>query len=244
MTDKLNTPISYVDDSGRFLGITTKLLTNEQLTSIYDTYQQSQVGGASYEGSLYNYSVFIPHEIYDLATINNYSILIQEPNYYKDALEIPVFEYVCQIDNSEDVLIGDNILQQHDNCIYFYFYNTGSNLNQNNVDSTNRFEKLPYQDTYRQYKSVDIAYDNADDPKIKVTLYGFTNYFVDTGHWTNDIAPTAVPINTDIAVFRRAFNPTTLESIIELMFIIKNVPASAVDSNQAINLMINHYKLK
>ena len=245
MTDKLNTPISYVDDSGRFLGITTKLLTNEQLTSIYDTYQQSQAGGSSYDGSLYNYSVFIPHEIYDLATINNYSILIQEPNYYKDALEIPVFEYVCQIDDSEDVLIGDNILQQHDGFVYFYFYNTGSNLNQNNVDSTNRFEKLPYQDTYRQYNSAEISVNTSDAiPKLEIVLYGYTQYNLDTNNWSNDIAPSAIPINTDIAVFRRVFNPTTLESIIELMFIIKNVPASAVDSNQAINLMINHYKLK
>lgn len=238
----INTPISYVDDNGQFESIELLFLTPDKLDENINEYKDF-VGYGSDFTRIYNASCFIDNILFSFSEYNC-DIIIEEDRYDKDAIEVPVFEYVLQIGDSEDVLIGDNVLQQHDGFVYFYFYNTGSNLNQNNVDSTNRFEKLPYQDTYRQYKSVDIAYDNADDPKLKVTLYGFTNYFMDTNNWTNDISPTAVPTNTDIAVFRRAFNPTTLESIIELMFIIKNVPASAVDNNQAINLMINHYKLK
>ena len=241
-TISINTPISYVDDNGKFESIELLFLTPTKLDENIREYKDF-IGYGSDDTPIYNASCFIDNILFSFSE-SNCDIYIEEPRYNKDPLEVPVFEYVLQIGDSDNVLIGDNILQQYNGYKYFYFYKTGSNLNQNNVDSTNTFFKVQNQNAYRQNNSAVIEYDDVDNPKLKVTLYGHTTYYVDNGNWYNDIAPTTVPTNTDIAVFRRAFNPTTLESIIELMFIIKNVPASAVDNNQAINLMINYYKLK
>ena len=40
----------------------------------------------------------------------------------KDALEVPVIEYCCQVEDGDDVVVGDRILMEYDNCAYLYAF--------------------------------------------------------------------------------------------------------------------------
>lgn len=239
MTDTVNVPISYVDDKGNFLGISIKLLTNEQITKVYNIYQESSAGGSNYNGCLYNYSVFIPSEIYEWLGTNDYEILISEPNYKKDVLEVPVFEYVCQIDDSEDVLIGDNILQQYDGYIYFYSYVVGDNLNQNNVTTTNSVSYDSVNGVYFINNASAFSYDSTNR-ELSVSIWNKCEY--DPIAYTLEYGTRNSYTNgKDYAVFRHAYNVNTGEEIIDLMLIAKKVPHSGTEN---LVLKVNHYKLK
>ena len=245
MTDELNTPISYVDENGKVKGIDVLFCTNEQLTTIYEEYQAQQTGGDEYDGSLYNYSVFIPADIYN-AALNNHSIYISEENYYKDATEVPVFEYVCQIDDSEDILIGDNILKQYAGYLYFYSFVVGENLTQNNVADTNTFIGITTPLGFRQNNSAEISYETyQDDRFIYIKIYNYTQYEIETGTFTNGQAGNFHNyLNKDIAIFRRAYNIQTAESYDDLILIAKKIKANISVDGTTLVLRINHYKLK
>ena len=46
--------------------------------------------------------------------------VIDEPNYEKDAIEVPVFEYSLQLGDTKDVEVGDNILKNNVGMLSFY----------------------------------------------------------------------------------------------------------------------------
>lgn len=124
MTDVVNTPISYVDDQGKVKGIEIAMCNNDQLMTIWQNYQEEMETQYSYNyaGALYNYSVFIPSNVYNAAKANC-DFEINEQSYNKDAIEVPVFEYCCQFDDSDNVIIGDNILEyEEDDLAYIYEY--------------------------------------------------------------------------------------------------------------------------
>ena len=243
--DTINIPISYVDAKGEIEHIYIKLCDNEQLTTIYDYYKSTH-GGDAWKGSLYNYSCFIPSEIYEGLTPSDYTMLISEPYYRKDAIEVPVFEYACQVDDSNEVLIGDNILTQHDNCIYFYHYIVGNNLTQDNViDGTSiEHESIQYPNRYKMDDSATINYVSVDYLKmLEINLYNYTQYDSDTNTWT-DYVKNNINANKDLAIFRHSYNLATGEELVELMFIAKNISQSAIDQNdKTLMLVLNHYKL-
>ncbi|MBR1985026.1 MAG: hypothetical protein IKA31_04720 [Clostridia bacterium] len=243
LTDTLNTPISYVDTKGETNGISIYYCTNEQLTTIYAEYQDEQGYGSNTDVSLYNYSVFIPKDIYDKAA-NSHKIFINESQYNKDALEVPVFEYACQVDDSEDVLIGDNILFQYDsNHIYFYHYIVGDNLTQNNVYDTKRIEPRVSPTGFAMYDCVKINRSSllGGGYELLVYLYESAQYNVE-----NDIcnygAEDTFADGKDYAVFRHALDLTTGEEKIDLMFIAKKVKTNQQIPN-LLEIKINHYKL-
>lgn len=242
--DLVNTPISYVDYNGQIEHIYIKLCDNEQLTSIYDYYQDTH-GGSSWNGSLYNYSCFIPSDIYEGLGSSDYTMLISEPYYNKDAIEVPVFEYGCQIEDSNEVLIGDNILTQHENCIYFYHYIYADNLTQDTAIDTTTIGQLSNPVRYRVYSSAKIEYESIDtDLKVlKVKLYAYTTYNRETDTWS-DYAQINIPEDKDLAIFRHSYNLVTGEELVELMFIAKKVPPSVISENgKTLTLTLNHYKL-
>lgn len=244
--DTINIPISYVDANGKIEHIYIKLCDNEQLTTIYDYYKSSH-GGDAWKGSLYNYSCFIPSEIYEGLGANDYTMLISEPYYRKDAIEVPVFEYACQVDDSNEVLIGDNILTQHENCIYFYHYIVDDNLTQDNVIDTTHITEPTIQNPYR-YKmdySATISYQSFDTnlKTLQVRLYNYTQYDRDSNRWT-DYLENDIPTERDIAIFRHSYNLVTGEELVELMLIAKNVPSSIISgSGKVLTLKLNHYRL-
>lgn len=248
LTDTLNTPIQYTDENGKVLGIDILLCSNEELTTIYDEYQSEQTGGSSYNQSLYSYSVFIPEDIYTKA-LDDYSIRINEENYKKDAIEVPVFEYACQIEDSENVLLGDAILTQRPNMFYFYSFVVGDNLNQNNVDDTNTFLQTTNPLGFLQSHGASIEYEelSANTRILKIKLYSYQRYNIDIGDFQNGPATDILQyINKDIAIYRRTFDPRTAQTIAdELLFIARKIPTSSVSlDGETLTLILNHYKLK
>lgn len=244
LTDTLNTPISYVDNDGKLKGLDILLSTNNQVTNIYNEYQNNN-GGSNWKGSLYNYSVFIPHEIYDAAVQSlGHDIRITEEYYMKDALEVPVFEYVLQIGDSEQVLIGDNILCQYSNCLYFYSYvlgNEGQMFNQNNVLNTNELQDVTSPIGWRIFNGCTIG--TVSGGKLRITLKNYARYDVETGLWSYGGNVNATP-NRDIAIFRTSLDLTTGQVVADdLILIARNVPSSAIDGAK-IDLIGNYYKLK
>lgn len=246
LTDALNTPISYVDTFGKVLGIDILYCTNEQITTTYQEYIDEESGG-SYEGSLYNYSVFIPEEIYT-KSLNNHEIRISEDSYKKDALEVPVFEYACQIDDSDDVLIGDSILTQHDGCIYFYTYVTGDNLTQNNVEDTQTYQLLGIFPNWTIIfnRGARIKYSETGNKRLEIDIYESTLYILSSKTWTYGSKRT-IPVGRDLAIFRHALKIDTTQGTVtdtsELVLIAKNIKNTSVDPFQSLRLILNHYKL-
>ena len=238
LTDNLNTPIEYTDKNGKVDTIDILMCTNQQLTTIYNEYQFEQQGGDSYDGLLYNYSVFIPADIYNKA-LDNYSIRIEEDSYQKDATEVPVFEYACQVEDSNDVLIGDNILSQHPGFIYFYSYVFGENINQNNAFTTTRVANDG--SIYEISLGCEISYDDYTN-EVKVGLYNKVDYNRASNTWLNGQKVTFRE-GDDYAFFRHAYNLETGEEIVELLFIAKKVDSDYIDENDKLILKVNHYKL-
>lgn len=247
LTDAINTPISYVDEKGKLLGIDILLCNEEQIVYIYDEYQNDN-GGSSWVGSLSNYSVFIPEDIYNYAYQgNNYEIRINEQNYKKDAIEVPVFEYVCQIGDSEYVLIGDNILNKHPNCLYFYSYEIGTNLNENNAVCSHNVSAIssPYNGwSVDNGVTINTINDVQTRKMLEVRLFSSESYDVTNAEWHDgSLVLAGYTLNKDLAIFRHALDLTTGQVIAtELMFIAKKVPGHHAIANR-VRLEINYYKL-
>lgn len=239
--DIINTPISYVDDDGKVENIDLLLCSNEQLTDIYNEYQNETAYTGNTSVSLYNYSVFIPKEIYEKALLNH-NIKISEPSYKKDAIEVPVFEYACQIEDSNDVLIGDNILAQHSGFIYFYTYimaDEGQTFTQENAP-------LPPSISYSTvYDAVKFSYLETSASKyLDFEIYERATY--DSGSNAMNYAggPLQFTKGRDYAIYRIAKNFATGEEKKELMLIIHKLPDDGLYTNECVRLTINHYKLK
>lgn len=247
MTDTLNTPISYVDDKGEFASIFIEFCNNEQVTSIYDDYQEEE-GGSSFTGSLYNYSCFIPEDIFD-AAVNNKTFQIVEANYFKDALEVPVFEYVCQVDDSEDVIIGDNFLKQRQNCRYLYSYVIGSEgetLTPDTVSTSNVIEYRSSDDSYKINSGCHITL--IDLPSlarmVNIRFLTLVRVYPDNHKGFGNDIDMAQYEGRDVAVFRHWYNLDTSEQGYDLLFIAHKIPYDHIQNTSRVNLEINHYKLK
>ena len=247
MVDTLNTPISYVDTKGKCSSIFIEFCSNEQITSIYNTYQNDH-GGQSFTGSLYNYSVFIPEEIFD-AAVENHTFQIIEANYLKDPLEIPVFEYVCQVDDSNDVLIGDDFLKQRPNCRYLYSYvigGEGQTLKPETVVSNDVIEHRISDDSYKINNGCNITLVEAEGFARMVNIRFLTLVRVypnNTKGFGNDVDMTQYE-GRDVAVFRHWYNLDTQQQGYDLLFIARKIPSDHIQNTSRVNLEINHYKLK
>ena len=238
-TDDLNTPISYVDSKGEVKDIAIKFCNNEQLTTAYDEYLQQQSGGSTYEGSLYNYSCFIPQAIYENIGVGEYTFIIEENNYNKDAIEVPVFEYACQIEDSEDVLIGDNIFpSQKGNVIYMYSFVMGEHLNQNNSLPSNHITYNENNNTATLQNAVKF---NIVDNNLNVRLISERYYYTDDMNF-GEYDSVAFEQNKDYAIFRHTFDlATNQETNVELVMVLKKV--QPISLNTLVQLVINHWKL-
>lgn len=244
--DSLNTPISYTDSKGEVEDFELYFETNEQLTQIYYNYQISQTGGSSYTGNLYNYSPFIPKDIYDGAYVNH-DIKIEENGYAKDALEVPVFEYSCQIGDNENVLIGDNILMKRQNTVVMYSFYTDNDLNQ--YAATPR-HIVRNGDVLTLTNSANIIFQNAlpspalEYNNLRIALYDQEQYDIEENTYNYGTRLNIPNDGVDIAIFKHSYNIETNEEIVELMFIAKKVTSDKLISQNTLILAINHYKLK
>lgn len=246
-TDTLNTPISYVDENGRFKDIDILLCSTEQIMGTYYQYKEDnsgESGYSSYTGSLYNESIFIPADIYnDAYSTGNYKIRILEENYNKDALEVPVFEYAVQADDTTDVLIGDGIFAHHNgNYVYLYSYNYGQNLVQENVSPQSHIIIDGRNASINN--SADITNFGSNWGYLLVKLYE-SNEFTRTSFSFENGTQQAFTQGIDYAFFRHVLNLTTMEEeSVELLFIAKKIPSDALsNANKELTICLNHYKL-
>ena len=247
----INTPISYVDENGECQGFRLNFLKNEDAMRVWDTYLSSQSSVSGYAtfvnrgGTLYNMSVFIPSTVYSYAR-SNATMIIDENDYYKDATEVPVFEYGCQVEDTKEVIVGDNIFTQYSKeYIYFYSYVKGTNLNQENVQPSEHISAVTNPIGFRLFHTATFEYvGTSTNKRLKVQLHSYTRYDVDAfQNWSygpqEDISPFY-----DYAIFRHAYNLRTGEEIVDLMLICKNVPNTTPPlSSGILTLEINHYKL-
>ena len=105
----VNTPISYVDEFGEFISIELRFVDKNQLFKAYNIISQEGEFASSYINSY----VSVPIDVwtYINENITRYDIAIDEPNYKKDGLEVPFFEYVCQVANNENIIVGEDLLK-------------------------------------------------------------------------------------------------------------------------------------
>lgn len=254
--DTVNTPIQYTDEYGKVKGFDIVFCSDSAIATIYSSYEQANSSVEHYydwkgnAGSLYNYSIFIPQEIYDTAisSISTFqSMRINETNYNKDPIEVPVFEYACQIGDSLDCLIGDNILLQEENCDYVYSYQTGQNLTQENVVSLGNAIVTYGILQVNNGCQITLTHSVVPIPLTRLsylTLNFYTNqsFSTNTNSLTNGTLVN-VPTNVDIAIFRHSYNKVTHAINKELMFICKNVTSDKLVNSTTLRLQLNHYKL-
>lgn len=231
--DSINTPVSYTDSKGEIKDIDICYCTPSQLLSNYlDLAEQGHV--------------FISQTTYD-NSVNNCDFAINYPNYYKDALEIPFIEYSCQIDDTDNVLIGENILDintQSDSYLYSYVYATKGVANQNNAMSFYDPSNVWYDwdnGYWRIYNLID--FNTLTQNQVKVRLF-------ESGICTRkppriSLNGSALAIDTtkDLLIFRTKTLDTQIQKT-ELVMILRNTDlAENIDLN-VIDLYANHYKIR
>ena len=130
--------------------------------------------------SIYNASVFIPQDIFDYFNPRNtYDFRIHEQEYYKDALEVPVFEYSCQVDDTENVIVGENILNKGNDeifCLYSYILTFDNAYDDNNYMNLSNY--IPTIDVNPQNQAqhtnavrFDFSHLNDNIPYFTLKLY-------------------------------------------------------------------------
>ena len=134
-SDKVSTPISYVDQNG-FVKSFELLITNQSNITLDN------------DNSMLTNRVFISDTFYNLNKNNGYLALIDELEYEKDPTEVPVFEYACQLGNSDNVIVGENLLAYEEGATYLYGYvlRDYNTTTENNAEiyATNDIEFVPF----------------------------------------------------------------------------------------------------
>ena len=144
---------------------------------------------------------------------------MNESDYDKDPIEVPVFEYACQIDDSEDIIVGENIFsvgEANEFYLYAMILVDKDTINEYNFKSLlNRIE-MPTQ-TYESDNSLRVGLSSTtnnkvvefsfinDDTKLKLTYKMSCSFNATTGI-SNGYSPTNSPVNSyqnkDIVVYK------------------------------------------
>lgn len=157
----INTPVSYVDQKGELNNINISFVRGTNVSDVYNDYTD----GVGYdESSLFDGSVFLDTdgEIFSLA--EHYSDFeITATDYNKDALEVPVFEVSYQIISSDDVIVGENIFDNHegeDVVIMYGWWETTQNVNEHNALHIAQNELLASDGRFEMEQGCEIRYNN------------------------------------------------------------------------------------
>ena len=263
--DAVNTPIQYTDDKGRVMAFTISMMNNTNLKKVWDGYKadKEQQYSTTYSDPLYNRCVFIPTELFDMS-VSYADYLITDFEYEKDAVEVPIFEYMCQVDDSDDVTIGENILANNEDD-YCYFYEAVfvpkrivNNNNWNLYFDQNRIQK------YQQYLTISDA--NENDKKVVdisfngayISLRFYNSTSIDTTKLTKEDnvivdMKSLMSDDTDLMIVRYAVpkgytlsQNTYVENVkTDLMFILRNPKNFAyLPLFNILVIATNHYKLR
>lgn len=326
-----NVPISYVDDSGKFKGITLQMVSKEKINELYDNISIDENNVAMYSSHVFvgetfyngkytptpttenkteiwesdstgyarveyqfqkperyisgsmtvdNFMIsdedgnYLPSAtaqvnsitetddyidiVIDVNTGLNYSIgsigfrlnyqyggqvyqgaidikdyEIKELDYNKDAIEVPVFEYILQLGDTEEVEIGERILDTNSGLLQMYTCeirnpNTITQLNASKVfsgleisgDTLSGDDNYDRQVSIADTSAVDISFEeNNTIMRIKVYLtqealfYG--NSDQEFAYQETQVSPTQVPksslIGKDIVIYKNVINSMTYD---------------------------------
>ena len=202
---------------------------------------------------------------------DNCDFKITETDYKKDALEVPVFEYCCQIDDTSNVEIGEDILENEDAMIVIYDYVVVNKNKATKLNASKFFHELdyagdPYVDDIYSYvmevyaNGVDFQFDNNTQLKMKfyadqTLTYYFNNeknQFVLDSRTLSSQASANQLKNKDIIIYKHLIKSMTYDSVEEeatinydskLVMIIHGAPDSLF-TNDELAIKINHYRLK
>ena len=215
----VNTPISYVDDYGEFISIELRFLDKNQLFGAYKTLSSDGVYASSY----LNTYVSVPLSIwtYINADSTRYDMAIDELNYDKDGLEVPFFEYACQVCDTNNVVCGEDLLNGEtptDGYTFIYGYAI-TDIAKITEDNAEMFMPADLSSS-----NASIAYDS-ETHKLTITL---------TGNTTNLLNK-----NVEIFMFERKNSLDIAKK--ELLFAINGCNVNGTDT---IELYVSNYKLK
>ena len=195
--------------------------------------------------------------------------IINEQDYGKDSIEVPVFEYSCQIDDTSDIIVGDNILvNKETNIVYIYpvvssLKNRISNNNWRNLFMGAYLGVLPNEDSGiiedkaslngYDYSGVVAKFVVGIDT-IKITLHsGFEYTSSGTITYGTKLDPRTFANWTlnDLIIGRYTIDSnddvSKLETIgyvtSDLMFVLKNMKNAVITDNDEIEIKINHYQV-
>jgi len=162
----VNTPISYIDDYGECNSLELRFLDKNQLYYAYRRLQDALYYGTAY---INNY-VSVPQVIWEYinADSSRYDIAIDEPNYKKDGLEVPFFEYSCQIGDNENVIVGEDLLKGEEVTSGFSFIYGYAITDEVKITQENYELFLP---SDLSSSNATLVYDSVTQ-KITITLIG------------------------------------------------------------------------
>jgi hypothetical protein len=261
--DNVNTPISYVDNYGEVADFEIAFCNMDQVANIYIDYLANTSGGNAYDGDLINYSVFIDRKIYEGesgvytgAKVRN-DFMITEIDYKKDTTEVPVFEYVCQLDDSDDVIIGDDIFDtSEEDIVYFYAYYFAEKgtVNENNYSTAlvNNVEEILENKIFECQNVCVLSYSgNLQYRKIKIELKTKGTY--NNGEMTYS-SNGFISTTQDLVIIRKAVSKGyTVQSVggdnivntkDDLFMIVRNMENAQLVGTSAIEININWFETK
>lgn len=93
----VNVPISYVNDYGEVIGFDFKFIDGVDMEDAYNGNED-----------LIGKSFSIPYQFWELT--DEPKVFISEQDYYKDGLEVPVFEYCCEVGDNNGIVFGESFL--------------------------------------------------------------------------------------------------------------------------------------
>ena len=251
LLDTINTPISYVDNNGNVKGLRLCWETSEQLENAWNEYKTQEGYSGNNDYDLTNFSVFIPSDIYDYANLHN-DMYIGENEYYKDATEVPVFEYIFQVGDSDEVVVGDkildNVFNENESILdihYFYAYAMADAGTLNQINATKLANNITFISSIGKLNNA-CNIDNSNTDYMLITPYDYGSF--GTTPYTNIVFNDYVePLpNKDYAIFRYKYIGLTKVQLgqPELVMVLKNVPQSAIISETWVKIYKNKYKLK
>lgn len=265
--DNICTPISYVDDYGKVKGIEIAFCNGDSLSDVYLDYLTYN-NATELSGGIMNYSVFIDSQIYEGVSgeffgakyVCDYKI--EEENYNKDAIEVPVFEYACQFDDSNDVIVGDNIFdgQEDDLCYFYSLYLVDKGTIDNNNYGTMDISPIYLDEDIgltMYYRHISCKFEIGGASKtlrnIKISKYDYMNYPLDDNeveyHTAESLATIVEETNKDLVIIRHTVKKdyTVDENDVvsctkDLMFVIKNLENANIDNGDIV-LQLNCYNV-
>jgi len=256
LLDLKNTPISYVDKNGEFKDIRICMCDKDQMKTIYNQYIENNE--ITTDLPIQDMMIFIPQDIFDYATDNkDYTMIYLD--YNKDALEVPVFEYACQIDDTNYVIVGENILDNKEEDIgylYSYYLVAKGTINNNNWGKLSIKDVLSsssYSNYYHIWNGVKLWYDGI---KMKLELYGGSSVTVGENETTGGYSEKQSMSNVkdyDLVIVRHAVAPPfsyyydqngnrCVRTRNDLMFVIRHTENANIEDD-TLSLSLNAWRL-